>query len=118
MQFLQDDGVPEHIVDAMLFLTSRRASSRRGAARNGAWRREEPWRSRDISPKPAARPERLSAAARRAQGRKTWQLTRQWKLTQFGDDMVELPPGAWSTNRHWHRNNDELVIVISASWWQ
>ena len=27
--------------------------------------------------------------------------------------MVELPPGAWSTNRHWHRNNDELVIVIS-----
>ena len=46
-------------------------------------------------------------------GRKTWQLTRQWKLTQFGVNMVELPPGAWSTNRHWHRNNDELVIVIS-----
>jgi uncharacterized cupin superfamily protein len=46
-------------------------------------------------------------------GRKTWSLTRQWKLTQFGVNMVELPPGAWSTNRHWHRNNDELVVVIS-----
>ena len=23
------------------------------------------------------------------------------------------PPGAWSTNRHWHRTNDELVVVIS-----
>jgi uncharacterized cupin superfamily protein len=46
-------------------------------------------------------------------GRKTWPLTSQWKLTQFGVNRVELPPGAWSTNRHWHRSNDELVIVIS-----
>ena len=46
-------------------------------------------------------------------GRKTWMLTRQWKLSQFGVNMVELPPGGWSTNRHWHRNNDELVVVIA-----
>ena len=46
-------------------------------------------------------------------GRKTWPLTGQWKLTQFGVNRVELPPGAWSTNRHWHRSNDELVIVVS-----
>ncbi len=46
-------------------------------------------------------------------GRKTWALTRQWKLTQFGVNMIELQPGSWSTNRHWHRNNDELVVVIS-----
>jgi len=46
-------------------------------------------------------------------GRKTWMLTRQWKLSQFGVNRVELPPGKWSTNRHWHRNNDELVVVIS-----
>jgi uncharacterized cupin superfamily protein len=46
-------------------------------------------------------------------GRKTWPLTGQWKLTQFGVNLVELPPGAWSTQRHWHRNNDELVVVIS-----
>lgn len=49
----------------------------------------------------------------RLKGRKTWALTRQWQLTQFGVNMVELPPGAWSTNRHWHRNNDELVVVVS-----
>ncbi|PEQ10620.1 hypothetical protein B2G71_21305 [Novosphingobium sp. PC22D] len=47
------------------------------------------------------------------EGRKTWMLTRQWKLTQFGVNMVELPPGKWSTQRHWHRNNDELVVVVS-----
>jgi uncharacterized cupin superfamily protein len=46
-------------------------------------------------------------------GGKSWTLTSQWKLTQFGVNRVELPPGAWSTNRHWHRSNDELVIVIS-----
>jgi len=46
-------------------------------------------------------------------GRKTWSLTRQWKLSQFGVNRVELPPGKWSTNRHWHRNNDEFVVVIS-----
>lgn len=49
----------------------------------------------------------------KVRGRKTWMLTRQWNLTQFGVNMVELPPGAWSTQRHWHRTNDELVIVIS-----
>ena len=46
-------------------------------------------------------------------GRKTWVLTSQWRLTQFGVNRVELPPGAWSTNRHWHRSNDEAVIVVS-----
>jgi uncharacterized cupin superfamily protein len=46
-------------------------------------------------------------------GRRSWSLTSQWKLTQFGVVRVELPPGAWSTNRHWHRTNDEAVIVIS-----
>ncbi|MCB2059638.1 MAG: cupin domain-containing protein [Novosphingobium sp.] len=46
-------------------------------------------------------------------GRKTWSLTSQWKLSQFGVNMVELPPGKWSTNRHWHKSNDELVIVVS-----
>ena len=49
----------------------------------------------------------------KVKGCKTWPLTSQWKLTQFGVNRVELPPGAWSTNRHWHRTNDELVIVIS-----
>lgn len=46
-------------------------------------------------------------------GRKTWMITQQYKLTQFGVNRVELPPGSWSTQRHWHRSNDEAVIVIS-----
>lgn len=47
------------------------------------------------------------------QGRKTWIVTRQFGLSQFGVNRVELPPGAWSANRHWHDRNDEAVIVVS-----
>lgn len=47
------------------------------------------------------------------EGRKSWQITKQYGLTQFGVNRVELPPGTWSTHRHWHKTNDECVIVIS-----
>lgn len=47
------------------------------------------------------------------EGRRTWIVTREFGLTQFGVNRVELPPGAWSSNRHWHRSNDEAVIVVS-----
>jgi uncharacterized cupin superfamily protein len=46
-------------------------------------------------------------------GRATWPLTKVFGLHQFGVNRVELAPGSWSTQRHWHRNNDEAVIVIS-----
>ncbi len=46
-------------------------------------------------------------------GRKTWTLTRQLGLSQFGVNRVELAPGSWSTQRHWHRTCDEAVIVLS-----
>ncbi len=46
-------------------------------------------------------------------GRKTWPLTRQFSLSQFGVNRVELAPGSWSTQRHWHKTCDETVIVIS-----
>jgi uncharacterized cupin superfamily protein len=46
-------------------------------------------------------------------GRTTWPLTTQLGLKQFGVNRVELAPGSWSTQRHWHRSNDEAVIVIS-----
>ncbi len=45
-------------------------------------------------------------------GRKTWPITSLFRLTQFGVNRVELAPGSWSTQRHWHRRNDEAVIVI------
>jgi len=35
------------------------------------------------------------------------------KLTQFGVNLVRLPPGAWSSHRHWHTTTDELVYVLS-----
>jgi uncharacterized cupin superfamily protein len=46
-------------------------------------------------------------------GRKSWPLTRQFALTQFGVNRVELAPGSWSTQRHWHKLSDEVVVVIS-----
>jgi uncharacterized cupin superfamily protein len=34
-------------------------------------------------------------------------------LTQFGVNLCTLPPGAWSSQRHWHTHGDELVFVVS-----
>jgi uncharacterized cupin superfamily protein len=34
-------------------------------------------------------------------------------LTQFGINLLRLPPGAWSSQRHWHTEQDEFVYVIS-----
>lgn len=34
-------------------------------------------------------------------------------LTQFGVNLLRLPPGAWSSQRHWHTTSDEFVYVIS-----
>jgi uncharacterized cupin superfamily protein len=33
-------------------------------------------------------------------------------LTQFGVNLVRLPPGAWSSQRHWHSHEDEFVYVL------
>lgn len=33
-------------------------------------------------------------------------------LTHFGVNLVELPPGAWSSQRHWHASEDEFVYVL------
>lgn len=33
-------------------------------------------------------------------------------LTQFGANLVRLPPGAWSSQRHWHSHEDEFVTVL------
>lgn len=34
-------------------------------------------------------------------------------LAQFGVNLVHLPPGAWSSQRHWHSHEDEFVYVLS-----
>jgi uncharacterized cupin superfamily protein len=33
-------------------------------------------------------------------------------LTQFGVNLMRLPPGAWSSQRHWHAEEDEFVYVV------
>jgi uncharacterized cupin superfamily protein len=34
-------------------------------------------------------------------------------LSDFGVNLTHLPPGAWSSQRHWHTAEDEFVFVIS-----
>ena len=34
-------------------------------------------------------------------------------LTQYGVNLLCLPPGAWSSQRHWHSESDEFVYVLS-----
>ena len=34
-------------------------------------------------------------------------------LTSFGVNLLRLPPGCWSSQRHWHENEDELVFVVA-----
>ena len=36
-------------------------------------------------------------------------------LTDFGASHVVLKPGAWSSQRHWHDGEDELVIMLSGT---
>ena len=33
-------------------------------------------------------------------------------LSQFGVNLLELPPGTWSSQRHWHERQEELVYVL------
>jgi len=33
-------------------------------------------------------------------------------MTQFGVNLLRLPPGAWSSQRHWHFKQDEFVYVL------
>ncbi len=34
-------------------------------------------------------------------------------LSTFGASHVVLKPGGWSSQRHWHRGEDELLVMIS-----
>lgn len=34
-------------------------------------------------------------------------------LTEMGASHVTLKPGGWSSQRHWHDDEDELLIVLS-----
>ena len=36
-------------------------------------------------------------------------------LTEMGASHVTLEPGAWSSQRHWHDDEDELVVMVSGT---
>jgi uncharacterized cupin superfamily protein len=44
--------------------------------------------------------------------RKRWRLGDAAGLTQFGVNLVRMPPGTWSSQRHWHTAEDEFVWVL------
>jgi uncharacterized cupin superfamily protein len=44
--------------------------------------------------------------------RRRWKLGDAAGLTQFGVNLLELDPGAWSSQRHWHSAEDEFVQVL------
>ncbi len=33
-------------------------------------------------------------------------------MTDFGFNLSHLPPGNWSSQRHWHTTEDELVFIL------
>jgi uncharacterized cupin superfamily protein len=33
-------------------------------------------------------------------------------LTQYGVRICRLEPGAWSSQRHWHENEDEFIMML------
>ncbi|HTK79946.1 MAG TPA: cupin domain-containing protein [Rhizomicrobium sp.] len=48
-----------------------------------------------------------------AEGRVRRRLGDAGGLTQFGVNLLQLPPGAASSQRHWHSGEDEFVYVVS-----
>ncbi len=46
-------------------------------------------------------------------GRSSLRLGQAGGLTQFGVNLVTLEPGALSSLRHWHMNEDEFVMVLT-----
>jgi uncharacterized cupin superfamily protein len=47
------------------------------------------------------------------EGRVRKRLGKAAGLTQFGVNLCTLKPGAASSQRHWHENEDEFVYVLS-----
>ncbi|MCA1662055.1 MAG: cupin domain-containing protein [Novosphingobium sp.] len=47
------------------------------------------------------------------QGRWYRRLAPAGGLTQLGASHVVLRPGAWSSQRHWHEEEDELLVMLA-----
>jgi uncharacterized cupin superfamily protein len=51
--------------------------------------------------------------ADKVQGRWYRRLAPTSGISDFGASHVTLKPGAWSSQRHWHEDEDEMVIMIA-----
>lgn len=47
-----------------------------------------------------------------AEGREKRALGDAGGLTDFGVNLTRLPPGRWSSQRHWHSDEDEFIYVL------
>lgn len=47
------------------------------------------------------------------QGRWYRRLAPAGGITDFGASHVVLKPGAWSSQRHWHEGEDEMVVMLA-----
>jgi uncharacterized cupin superfamily protein len=54
-----------------------------------------------------------SAYADKVAGRWYRRLAPASGISDFGASHVTLNPGAWSSQRHWHEGEDEMVILIA-----
>ena len=46
-------------------------------------------------------------------GRTRQRLGNAGGVADFGVNLMTLPPGKWSSQRHWHSHEDEFVYVIN-----
>lgn len=51
--------------------------------------------------------------AAQVRGRWVRRVGRAMGLADFGASHVRLEPGAWSSQRHWHEEEDELVVMLA-----
>lgn len=47
------------------------------------------------------------------QGRWYRRLSPATGISDFGASHVTLKPGAWSSQRHWHEGEDEMIVMLS-----
>ena len=76
------------------------------SARQGMLAEEAPERRGSRYPSPFDQP---------CQARVNYGLGDAFGLTDFGVQLTVLEPGVWSSQRHWHTHEDELVYVLEGT---
>jgi uncharacterized cupin superfamily protein len=66
---------------------------------------------------PSTVPERIGSAypeqfRELVRARRKRALGNELGLTHYGVNVVTMPPGSWSAQRHWHTRQDEFVYVL------